>query len=460
MTAVLTHGRTAWSARGWAIYLGWIVITLDGSALNLALPSITQDLQAQAGGISWVVDAYTLPLASLLLLGGSLGDRLGAERMFRIGAIGFAAASVACALSGTFGLLIAFRAAQGVFAALLLPMILALAGKSFDDRRQRSSAVNLMTVFGGAGMAVGPFLGGLLTDTIGWQAVFWLTAPVAILAAVVVGTADYPRLEKSVGRFDVSGQLTGTAGLVAVIAGLIEAGRNASPALTWSLLLAGVGLLATFITIEHRSLAPMMPLGVFRSPGFTGSVVGGFSFQFGAYGLQFFLALYLQAAWGVSALTGGFLLVSFALGTVLASVFVNPRLLPRGTRPMILTGSATATAGTLLLLSASAPERWWVLVVAEFIVGAGAAIYSTALNKTASTSLGPDSAGLASGIYTTARQVGQSVGIAVLGALAAFADPRSGFIAAILLITCCHVTIAATGIRKSGVPLSATEPVP
>jgi MFS family permease len=338
VTAITTPVRTAWSARGWAIYLGWTVITLDGSALNLALPSIAEELHAPPGGISWVVDAYTLPLASLLLLGGSLGDRLGAERLFRIGAIGFAAASVACALSPTMGLLIACRAAQGVFAALLLPMVLALVGKSFDDPRQRSTAVNLMTLFGGAGMAVGPFLGGLLTDTTGRRAVFWLTAPVAIVAAVLVGTAAHPRSMRSRPRFDLAGQLIGTAGLVAVVAGLIEAGRDAGLALTGTLLLTGLALLAAFVLVEHRSRAPMMPLGVFRAPGFTPAVLGGFAFQFGAYGLQFFLALYVQSAWGVSALTGGLLLASFAVGTILASVFANPHLLACGSRQTILIG--------------------------------------------------------------------------------------------------------------------------
>nr|WP_246476005.1 MFS transporter [Brevibacterium renqingii] len=444
---MLAPARTAWSARAWAIYLGWIVITLDGSALNLALPRIAEDLNAHASGISWVVDAYTLPLASLLLLGGSLGDRVGAERLFRIGAIGFAAASVACALSPSIGLLIACRTAQGVFAALLLPMVLALVGKSFNDPGQRSSAVNLMTVFGGAGMAAGPFLGGLLTDTAGWRAVFWLTAPIAIAAAALVGAADRPRTRQSRPRFDWAGQLIGTAGLVAVVAGLIEAGRGTSPALTWALLVAGVVLLVIFVLVEHRSPAPMMPLSVFRSPGFTGATVGGFAFQFGAYGLQFFLALYLQAAWGVSALTGGLLLAPFAVGIVASSVFANPYLLRRGTRQMILVGSAAAAAGTLLLLATTAAEWWWVLVIAEFVIGAGTGIYSTALNKTASTSLGADSAGLASGIYNTARQVGQSVGIAILGALAALADSRAGFIAAIALITCCAAAIAATELR-------------
>lgn len=457
MTAVALGARSAWSTRGWAIYLGWVVITLDGSALNLALPAIAEDLNAPVGGISWLVDAYTLPLASLLLLGGSLGDRVGAERLFRIGAIGFAAASAACALSPALGPLMIARAAQGVFAALLLPMMLALAGKGFADSRQRAKAVNLMTVFGGAGMAVGPFLGGVLTDTVGWRAVFWLTVPIAVVAFALVGAADGTRDRRTSPPFDLAGQLTGTAGLVAVVAGIIEAGRGADHAVIGSLLLAGAVLLAAFVAIEHRVRAPMMPLGVFRSPGFPGAVVGGFAFQFGAYGLQFFLALYLQAAWGLPAATGGLLLGAFAVGTVLASVLVNPVLQRRGRRRMIIVGSAAAVAGTLLLLAATAPDRWWVLVIADFVIGAGTAIYSTALNATASTSLGAGSAGLASGIYNTARQVGQAIGIAILGALAAAADARAGFVVAVALVTLCVVGIGSTALRRSVAPPSSAR---
>lgn len=456
MTTLVAPARTAWSARGWAIYLGWIVITLDGSALNLALPSIATQWPTASAGISWVVDAYTLPLASLLLLGGSLGDRLGAERLFRMGAAGFAVASLASALSPSIGWLIAFRAAQGVFAALLLPMVLALVGKSFEDAQQRSAAVNLMTVFGGAGMAVGPFLGGLLTDTAGWRTVFWLTVPIAIAAAVLVGAADRPGPPRRRLHVDAAGQITGTVGLVAVVAGLIQSGRGESLALDWALLGLGAILLGIFVLVEHRSRAPMMPLEVFRADGFARAVVGGFAFQSGAYGLQFFLAVYVQAAWGVSALTGGLLLVSFAIGIMLASAVANPYLLPRGTRPMIIVGAGSAAAGTLALLGAWRAEEWWLLVIAEFVIGAGTGIYSTALNKTASTSLGAGAAGLASGIYNTARQVGQSIGIAILGALATLSDLRLGHVAAVILVTCCAAAIAVPELwERTATPSSA-----
>jgi MFS transporter, DHA2 family, methylenomycin A resistance protein len=457
MTAPGTATRTAWSAPAWAIYLGWVVITLDGSALNLALPTIASQLQAGTGAISWVVDAYTLPLASLLLLGGSLGDRVGAVRLFRIGALGFAATSIGCALSPSMGLLVGWRAAQGVCAAALLPMVLALVGKSFTDAVQRATAVNLMTVFGGAGMAFGPFLGGLLTDTVGWRAVFWLTAPVAIVSALLVGGLDGEGGRAAAFRVDAVGQLTGTAALVALVAGLIEVGKQSHAGLARLSLGLGAALLGVFVLVEHRSRRPIMPLRVFRSPGFSKAVAGGFAFQFGAYGLQFFLAVHLQSAWHISALTGGLLLASFPIGIVLASATLNPFLLRAGTRVMILTGASAAGTGSLALLLVQSRREWWLLVLAEFVIGTGTGVYSTALNKLASGSLGSDRAGLASGIYNTARQVGQCVGIAILGTLATVSDAGSGYRLAIALVTGCAVAIVATELPRGRAAAVAVE---
>lgn len=452
MTAtVAMASRTAWSPRAWAIYLGWIIVTLDASALNLALPTIATQFSAESGDISWVIDAYTLPLASLLLLGGSLGDRVGPERLFRIGALGFSAASLACALSSSLPTLIAFRAAQGVFAALLLPMLLALAGTSFVNSRQRAKVVNLMTLFGGAGMAAGPFLGGMLTDTLGWRAVFWLTVPLAITAVALVGNADGRASKKHRSRFDVRGQIAGSLGLFALVAGIIEISRSANPVTVWTLIISGVLLLTTFVRVEQRAQAPMMPLNVFRNLNYRLSVIGGFAFQFGTYGLQFFLAIHLQTHWNLPAITAGVLLASFAIGTVLISVTVNPVLMRRGTRVMILTGGSIAALATLSLVGAIGREQWWLLVVANFFIGAGAGMYSTSLNQLASGSLGPQSAGLASGIYNTSRQIGQSFGIAILGSLATLSNASLGYTIAILLTAGCATGVALTQLPSRNV---------
>jgi DHA2 family methylenomycin A resistance protein-like MFS transporter len=421
-----TRALTAWSAGAWAIYLGWIVIVVDGGALNLALPTIAHEFGASPSGLEWVVNAYTLPLASLLLLSGGIGDRLGAVRLFRLSALGFALASVASALSPSLAALVTARAFQGAFAAGLLPMVLALITKTMHDPHQRAKAVNLMTVFGGAGLAVGPFLGGLLTQTVGWRAVFWLTVPLALGAVLLL--RRIPETQRAAGvRVDVAGQITGSLALVALVGGMVEAGsRGWGSPLVVVLLVLGIGGLVAFIAVEKRAAAPMMPLELFRSRPFSAATVGGFGFQFGAYGLQFFLALFVQRAWGVSALSGGLLLLSFAAGIVGASTVINPLLVGRGPRALMMLGGVIAVAGALLLVGIGAPGSWPLLIVGNFLVGLGTGTYSTSLNHVASGSLGRDQAGIASGVYNTSRQIGQAVGIALLGALAAAPDLVTG----------------------------------
>jgi DHA2 family methylenomycin A resistance protein-like MFS transporter len=328
---------------------------------------------------------------------------------------------------------------------MLLPMVLALVGKSFSDTRARVQAVNLITLFGGAGWAIGPSIGGLLTSTVGWRAVFWLTVPVAIAAALLVKPRTNERGQRRTERFDIAGQITGTAGLTLLVAGLIELGHDASLFLTGGLLVCGTVSLAAFVAVQRRSGHPMMPLGVFAIPAFRRSVMGGFIFQFSAYGLSFYLAVYLQHAWAINAELGGILLISFAAGIISASLFINPHVQGGGPRRMILIGTLVATPATLALLFATSSARWPVLVIALLFVGAGSGIYSTGLNQVAGQALGSASAGLASGIYNTSRQIGMSIGIAVLGALVALPDLRLGYVIA---ITAATVGVASIGMME------------
>lgn len=419
-------GASAWSRGAWAIYVGMVVVTLDGSALNLALPTIGTDLGATASGLEWVVNAYTLPLASLLLIAGNIGDRIGARRLFIASATGFGLASLACALAPTLSALVAFRAIQGVFAAGLLPMVLALVVKTITDPAERAKAVNLVAVFGGIALAVGPFLGGLLTDTIGWRAVFWLTlAPVVAAVLLLLGTPETARGERR--RIDLSGQVVGTLALTALIAGMVEAASLGWPhPLVLALLAGGVVGIVRFITIEHRADEPMMPLGLFRNRAFSAASVGGFAFQFSAYGLQFMLALYLQQQWGLTAVNAGLILIPFSLGAILATVALNPRLLGRGPRFMLLTGTPLVILGALVALGTADVRSWGWLVAGNALIGIGTGIYSPSLNQVATAGAGAARAGLASGVYNTSRQIGQATGIALLGALAALPDPAFG----------------------------------
>jgi DHA2 family methylenomycin A resistance protein-like MFS transporter len=449
--------ESQWSARAWAIYLGWIVITLDGSALNLALPSIDHEFGANSASLAWTVDAYALPLASLLLLGGSLGDRIGAARLFRIGAIGFALSSIGCALAPSLAFLVASRALQGIFAAAVVPMILAMVGTSFADSGVLARAVNLMTVFGGAGMAIGPFLGGLLTDTVGWRAVFWLTAPFAIVAAALVAPTRGDSPMRTRLRVDIVGQLTGTVGLVLFVAGLIEVGRETSPEpVRWVLLGSGALALGAFVVVELVSPAPMMPISVFAIREFRWVVAGGFGFQVGAYGMLFFLAIFLQHAWELSALLGGLLLAPVAVGIVLSSTLVNPYLIRRGPQQMILIGSSISLVAAVGMLLITSVQEWGLLAMGCFVVGIGGGIYSTGLNQIAGRALGVSRSGLASGIYNTGRQIGQSVGVALFGALAVQAAARTGFVITMLIVAGCSLLVLGSGFA-SGRPTGATR---
>ena len=461
LAARWTRTESHWSGRAWAIYLGWIVVTLDGSALNLALPSIAREFGADSASLAWTVDAYALPLASLLLLGGSLGDRIGAARLFRVGVIGFALSSIGCALAPSLAFLVAFRALQGVFAAAVVPMILAMVGTSFANASVRARAVNLLTVFGGAGMAVGPFLGGVLTDTVGWRAVFWLTAPFAILAAALVAPA---RGGSPIGarlRLDVRGQLTGTIGLVLFVAGLIEVGRETgSDPLPWILLGCGALALGAFVVVERVSPAPMMPLSVFAVREFRWVVAGGFGFQVGTYGMLFFLAVFIQHAWGLSALLSGVLLVPVAVGIVLSSTFVNPSLIVRGPQVMIIIGSSISIAAALGMLLVTGVHQWGLLAAGCFLIGVGSGIYSTGLNQIAGRALGVSRSGLGSGIYNTGRQIGQSVGVAVFGALAVQTAARTGFVVTMLIVAGCTLLVLGSGIaslRSAGAVTAPTS---
>ncbi|WP_158865872.1 MFS transporter [Leifsonia sp. AG29] len=419
-------GGTARSRGAWAIYLGMIVVTLDGSALNLALPTIGSDLGATASGLEWVVNAYTLPLASLLLVAGTIGDRTGARTLFVASAGGFGLASVACALAPTLPLLITFRAIQGVFAAGLLPMVLALVVKTITDPAEQAKAVNLVAVSGGIAIAAGPLLGGLLTDSIGWRAAFWLTvAPIAAAVLLILRTPETSRGERR--RIDLPGQLAGTLALTALIAGMVEAASVGWTApIVLALLASGVIGIAVFIRIEHRASEPMVPLGLFRNRAFSAASLGGFAFQFSAYGLQFVLALYLQQRWDLTALQAGLVLIPFSLGSILAAVGLNPRLLHRGPRFMLLAGTPLVIVGALITLGTADTGTWRWLIVGNALVGIGTGIYSPSLNQVATASAGTARAGLASGVYNTSRQIGQATGIALLGSLIALPDSTSG----------------------------------
>lgn len=399
------------------------MVTLDGVALNLALPTIQREMHGTAAQLEWVVTAYTLPLASLLLSAGALGDRWGARRLFIGSMLAFSFTSMLCALSPSLLLLIAARVLQGVAAAGLLPMVLSLVAKSWPDKTERDRAVNTLATVGGVAMVVGPIGGGWMTQYLGWPSIFLINLPIGLLGAWLA----YRHVRETPLRrapLDVWGAAVGTLALTVLVAGLIEGNAlgRAHPLVIGMLACGLVGVLA-FIRIELRTRHPMLPLGIFRNRPFSAAVAGGFAFQFSCYGLLFMLALFVQSAWQVTPLHAGTLLLPFAAALIVTTVVLNPRLRSRGPRWMLWVGSTWALIGAVVALGIAGPATWPVLVLGTVLMGMGTGIYSPTLNVVAATAVDATYAGLASGVYNTARQIGMAIGVAVLGSLVEGAMP-------------------------------------
>lgn len=431
-----------------AICLGMFMVTVDGVALNLALPTIQHEFHGSVSQLEWVVTAYTLPLASLLLTAGALGDRWGSRRLFIGSLLAFALTSLFCALSPSLSWLIAARALQGVAAAGLLPMVLSLVAKSWPDRTARIRAVNTLATVGGIAMVVGPFGGGWMTQYLGWPSIFLVNIPIG-LAGAWLARRHLHETPLRRAPIDVPGAATGTLALTALIAGLIESNTlGRTHPLVIGLVAGAIVGLAAFIRVERRAPHPMLPLDIFRNRPFAAAVAGGFAFQFSCYGLLFMLALFVQQAWQVTPLQAGTLLLPFAIALILTTMVLNPWLLKRGARWMLWVGGSWALLGGLVTLGVSTPSTWPAFVAGTVLIAMGTAIYSPTLNVVATTTVDPTYAGLASGVYNTSRQIGMAMGIAILGSLVGGAIPiLTGLRIGLLLIIACMIAVIILALR-------------
>lgn len=395
--------------------LGFFTITLDALVVNVALPPIARDLGGGMTGLLWVVDGYTLLFAALLLFAGTLADRIGARQAFGVGLALFVAASAACGLSPTLGLLIASRLAQGAGAAVMLPASLALIREAYADPVQRARAIALWAVGGAVASAAGPAVGGLLS-LLSWRMIFFINLPVGVVALALL-----IRIPRSPGRsvpFDWAGQAAAVVGMGALIYGLIEGGAIGFGApLVLGALAVAVAALAAFLLAQARGAHPMMPLGLFRSREVVVALSVGFAFMVGFYGLVFLFSLYFQELRGLSPLATG---LAFIPMTVLSG-FVNPlsaRIAERfGPRLPIASGQFLMAAGLLSLCVAAAGAPILVLSLLTVPVGLGAALAIPTVTALLVNSVPAELAGTASGVLNTCRQLGGALSIAVFGAL-------------------------------------------
>ncbi|MER7842440.1 MFS transporter [Kitasatospora sp. NPDC096077] len=394
-----------------------LMVAVDGNIVNIALPRIQSGLHFSPDGLAWVFSAYSLAFGGLLLLGGRASDILGRRRMFIWGLLLVVAASLLGGLAPNSALLIAARAAQGVGFAFAAPAALSLIAVTFKEGPERSRALGVFSTVAGLGITIGLILGGLLT-TLSWRLVFFVNVPIG-LAAVVLATRQLAETEKHPARPDVVGALTSTAGMTALVYGLINASSAGwSSATTVAALVLGVLLLGAFVVTETKVRQPLISLRLLAQRARSGAY-GIFLLLFAAMGGTYFLlSLYVQDGLGLSPLTAGLAFLPMALAQF-ATARSAAKLIPRyGAKTLIVTGAALMLADSLWL-AATGPHSDYLtgLFGPLVLLGAGLGLGFVPLNMTILAGLAPKETGAASGLLQAVQQIGLSLGVAVLATL-------------------------------------------
>jgi DHA2 family methylenomycin A resistance protein-like MFS transporter len=403
-----------------ATSLGLVLVTLDVTVVNVALERIQASLSTNVTGLQWIINAYTLVFASLLLTAGAIGDRFGAKRIFVIGFALFTIASLACGTAGTISTLIAGRIVQGVGAALCVPASLALLSASFPEAASRARAVSIWAGVGGLALAAGPVVGGIMVDRVGWPSIFFLNLPLGLLGIWL--TLSYaPSGSKTPNRgLDLAGQVLAILALGGLTLGFVESG-----ALGWThpLVLSGFTCFlvagALFLLAEARGADPMLPLSLFRSSVVSASCVVGLLTNFAYYGLMFVLSLFFQATKGYSPLMTG---LAFLPMTALVTVanLISGRLTARfGPRLSMVMGQALAACGYLTLAGIDGRTPYSVIVGPLLAAGIGVALTVPAMTTAVLASADRQRTGITSGALNAARQTGGVIGVGVFGSFVA-----------------------------------------
>ena len=420
MTAA--ENRTRWLAL-LVLCLGDVMIVLDGTIVNVALPSIRDDLGFTQASLAWVVNAYMLTFGGFLLLGGRLGDLYGNRRLFLGGIVLFTLASLACGLATTQGMLVGARAVQGVGAAVVSAVALSLVMSLFTEPADRAKAMGVFGFVLSGGGTIGVLLGGVLTDVLNWHWIFLVNLPVGI-AVFLLGLRLLPgaRAASASRRLDVPGAVTATAALMLAVYAIVQGNEVGwTSGRTLGLLAGALALLAVFFVIEARTPAPLVPLRIFRIRNVSTANVVGVLMAGGMFAQFFFSALYLQQILGYSPLEVG---IAFVPSTVLwgaSSLFLSDRLVMRfGIKPPLVAGLGLMSIALALFGRMPLDGNYLVDVLpATLLLGLGAGIAFNPLLLAAMSGVEPSESGLASGVVNTAFMMGGALGLAVLAASAA-----------------------------------------
>jgi EmrB/QacA subfamily drug resistance transporter len=423
MTRSLTEPRPADAAavserRRWLVLgvmsVGTLLTFLDDTVVNTALPRISLALHASTSGLQWVVDAYVLALASLLLLCGSIGDRLGRKRAMSVGLVVFGAAAIGASQAGSIGQLIGMRALQGMGAALILPGTLSIITSVFP-REERARAIAVWTAIGGLAIGFGPVLGGYLVDAASWHAVFWLFVPLVAVALAGMVIVPESRDTRGIG-LDVPGAIFGTAGLTALVYGIIRAGEagwgNRSGLASFG---AAAVLLVVFAFVEARAAAPMLPLRFFRQRDFSGAVLLIGMALFAMFVTFFFLTQLFQLVQHRSALAAGLLIVPTSIAVTISAGVAGKLIHKVGPRVLALAMTTGMLIGLVILTRTTESTSTVQIVAALVIFGFGAGLALPALTDTVMAAVPERDAGVGSAVNDVSRQLGGALGVAVIG---------------------------------------------
>jgi EmrB/QacA subfamily drug resistance transporter len=409
------HDRRWWTLG--AVCVATFMLLLDITIVNVALPDIARDLRSSFSDLQWVIDAYALSLAALLLTAGSLADLFGRRLLFTAGLGLFTAASLLCALASSPLFLELARALQGIGAAAMFATSLALLAATFQGR-ERGTAFGVWGATTGAAVAVGPLVGGLLTESVGWESIFLINVPIGIGAIAATLARVDESSDPDAAGVDWAGLVTFSAGLFLLVFALVRGNAEGwgSPLIV-SFLIGAVVLLCAFVVVERRQARPMFDLTLLRKPAFTGASIAAFALSASLFSMFLYMTLYIQNSLGYSPLQAG---LRF-LPTTLLSFFVAPiagKLSARfPVRLMIGVGLGLVGVGLILMARLDADSEWTVLLPGFLFAGVGVGLINPPLASTAVGVVPPQRAGMGSGINSTFRQIGIATGIAGLGAL-------------------------------------------
>ena len=397
-----------------------LLVGLDNTIVNVALPSIGHSLHARVSGLQWTVDAYTLVLASLLMLSGSMADRFGRRRVFQLGLVLFTLGSGLCSLAPTLGWLIAFRALQAVGGSMLNPVAMSIIRNTFTDPRERAQAIGLWAGMVGVSIALGPVVGGLLVQTASWPAIFWINLPVGLTALALTILFVPESKAPHARRIDPPGQLLVILTLSTLTYAIIEGPDTGwgSPEIIGLFAVSIVSLIA-LVLVELRRREPLIDPRFFRSIPFAGATVIAIT-AFAAFGGFLFLnTLYLQEGRHLSPLDAGLYTLPIAAMTLVFGPLSGRLVAARGARPALVVGGLGVGLSALMLTDLSLGTTPALLVLAYLVFGIGFGMVNPPITNTAVAGMPPAQAGVAAAIASTSRQIGQTLGVAIIGAIAA-----------------------------------------